>query len=56
MQSVLPDGRDSNRTPVVPVWYYAGVVGACGWRLNDSERSAEHAVAADRFAREIVAF
>jgi len=34
----------------------AGVVGACGWYANDGCRSAEQAVAADRFAREIVGF
>jgi len=32
------------------------VVGTCGWHPNDGDRSAEQAVAADRFAREIVRF
>ena len=38
------------------MWYRAGVVGGCGWRANDDDRVAEHAYAADRFAREIIAF
>jgi len=38
------------------MWYRAGVVGGCGWRANDDDRVAEHAYAADRFAREIVGF
>jgi hypothetical protein len=39
------------------VWYHhAGVIGACGQHPNDACRSAEHGVAADRFAREIVRF
>jgi hypothetical protein len=38
----------------VQVWYYAGVVGGCGWRSSDGERDAEHAAVADRFAHEIV--
>src|SRR6185436_9038172 len=40
----------------MPAWYYAGVVGACGWRSNDGDRVAEHAHTPDRFAREIVGF
>ena len=36
------------------MWNRAGVVGGCGWRANDDDRVAEHAYAADRFAREIV--
>jgi hypothetical protein len=51
---VIPDVRDTDRTLVVQMWYCAGVVGACSWRSNDSDRSAEHAHAADRCAREIV--
>jgi hypothetical protein len=35
------------------VWYYSGVVGACGWRVSDGDRDAEHAAVADRFAHEI---
>ena len=38
------------------MWNRAGVVGGCGWRANDDDRVAEHAYAADRFAREIVGF
>jgi predicted 3-demethylubiquinone-9 3-methyltransferase (glyoxalase superfamily) len=40
----------------VPAWFHAGVVGGCGWRASDGDRVAEHAYAADRFAREIVGF
>ena len=32
------------------------MAGACGWYANDGSRSAEHGIAADRFAREIVGF
>ena len=39
---------------VMPAWYQDGVVGACGWYANEGCRSAEHAHAADRCAREIV--
>ena len=35
-------------------WFCAGVVGTCFWHSNDRSRSAEHAHAADRFAREII--
>jgi hypothetical protein len=38
------------------VWFQDGVVGVCGWRASDGDRDAEHAVPADRFAREIVGF
>jgi len=51
---VLPEGCGSDRTPVVPVWYQDGVVGACGQHPNERDRSAEHADAADRCARKIV--
>jgi hypothetical protein len=40
----------------MPAWYRAGVVGACEWRASEGDRDAEHAYAADRFAREIVGF
>jgi hypothetical protein len=40
----------------MPAWFPEGVVGACGWRPEMVDRDAEHAYAADRFAREIVAF
>ena len=40
----------------MPAWFCACVVGACGWHSNERDRSAEHAYAADRFAREIVGF
>ena len=43
-------------TPVVQVWYDAGVVGGCFWHTNDACRSAQPGIAADRFAREIVRF
>ena len=56
MPGVIPNVRDPDRTPVVPAWYCAGVVGPCGWRASDGDRVAEHARAADRFAREIVGF
>jgi len=48
---VIPTKR-----PLCRVWYPAGVVGACGWHISDGDRDAEHAYAADRFAREIVRF
>jgi len=32
------------------------VVGACGWHVGDGDRDAEHGIAVDRFAREIVGF
>ena len=41
--------------PVVPARFHAGVVDACAWGSNVADRSAEHAHAADRFAREILA-
>ena len=56
VQGVIPDGRDPDRTLVMPAWYHAGVVGTCWWHTNDGSRAAEHAVPADRCAREIVAF
>jgi hypothetical protein len=56
MQGVVADGCDTDRTPVVPTWFQDGVVGACGWQASDGDRVAEQAVAADRFAREIVRF
>ena len=56
MQSVISDGRGTRSRPVVPAWFCAGVVGTCGWRAREGDRSAEHAYAADRFAREIVGF
>jgi len=40
--------------PVVPAWFCADVVGTCHSRSEDGDRSAEHGIAADRFAREIV--
>jgi hypothetical protein len=40
----------------MPAWFSAGVVGACGWRASEGDRVAEHAYAADRFAREIGGF
>jgi hypothetical protein len=46
---VVPD-----QSPLCKVWYHAGVVGGCGWRAREGDRDAEHAYAADRFAREIV--
>jgi hypothetical protein len=56
MPGVIPDVCDSDRTPVVPTWYHAGVLGPCGCNPKLDDRSAEHGVAADRFAREIVRF
>jgi len=54
MTSVLPDGRGSDRAPVVQVWYDAGVAGQCFRHANEACRSAEHGIAVDRFAHEIV--
>jgi hypothetical protein len=56
VQGVIPDACDSDPTPVVQVWEHGGVVGTYGWHANDRCRSAEHGIAADRFAREIVGF
>jgi len=42
--------------PVVQEWYHAGVVGGCGRQASDSDRDAEHGIAVDRCAREIVGF
>jgi hypothetical protein len=39
----------------VEVWWCAGVVGQCGRHVKAGGRRAEHAHAADRFAREIIA-
>jgi hypothetical protein len=38
------------------VWYCAGVVRSCGWSHGTVSQRAEHAHAADRFAREIEGF
>jgi hypothetical protein len=35
-------------------WLRAGLVRSCGWLLGTTGQRAEHAHAADRFAREIV--
>src|SRR5688500_9246782 len=32
VQHVIANRGDPDRTPVVPAWYDAGVVGACGWQ------------------------
>ena len=56
MPGVIPDGRDTDERSLCQVCYHAGVVGACHSHPNELDRSAEHAVAADRFAREIVEF
>ena len=53
---VIPDGRAPDRTPVVPVWFRAGVVRSCGWHPEATARAAEPAVPADRCARKIVVF
>jgi hypothetical protein len=37
-------------------WFRAGVVQSCGRQMGTSDQRAEHAHAADRFAREIVGF
>ena len=54
--SVIPDARGSDERPLcrrdsVPVWS-----AHAGGNQNAGDRSAEHAHAADRFAREIVGF
>jgi len=51
VRSVIPTKR-----PSWSAWFRAGVVGAYRWRASDGDRDAEHAVAADRFARKIVGF
>ena len=56
MGNVIPDARGTDEGTVCRAWCYVGVGGACHSRSNDGDRSAEHAVAADRFAREIVCF
>jgi len=56
MQGVIPDVRGSDcgslcRCGTMPVWS-----ADAGGNPSDGERDAEQAVAADRFAREIVQF
>lgn len=52
VQRVILDGRGSDRTPVVPACFCAGVAST----PRTVARAAEHAYAADRFAHEIVPF
>jgi hypothetical protein len=56
MPGVIPDARGSVEGWLCRVWYYSGVVGACGWRVSDGDRDAEQLVPADRFAHEIGPF
>jgi hypothetical protein len=54
--SVIVCCRWFRQTPVVQVWFRAGVVRACGQPASVIRQPAQPAVPADRFAREIVRF
>ena len=66
MRSVVPTERPSCRRDRVPgvvppdarraAWFRAEVMRSCGRQKGTRDQRAEHAHAADRFAREIIRF